>query len=219
MAKKIVRSIRGLEAVSLASRVLKGRALLVAFAFMGASFGFFSLSAYIRQVERTHIIPYLVTVDSHGVVLAGGTLAPSPEVPMEVIAATLAGFIKDFRQISSDQMIQKQAILKVYSHVKDGSSSQQKLDAFYKKVNPFDEGQKKRIEVQIANVIAQQGQAMQIDWNERTITGGRSVDKKQRALVSYQIENITNPDAQKLLLNPLSIYVTDFEISEVITNV
>lgn len=219
MQKKIaLKKIHGLAGISLASQVLKGRAITLAFAFMGCAFGFFCLSAYVQQVNRTHIIPYLVTVDSHGVVLSQGEVDPSFEVPQEVVAATLANFISNLRQVSSDPNAQKEAILKVYAHVKDGDEAQKRLDEHYKTHNPFEEGKKKRVEVRISNVLAQSPQALQIDWHEKTITNLQSKEKKLRAQVFFKVEKVQDLEAQKLLLNPLSIYVTDFVISEIITD-
>ncbi len=202
--------------LNLASRFLKERLVFIIIALMGGAFGFIALGAYICLSSSVRVIPYLVTVDSHGVVLSKGEATRASSVPGAVVAAQLGDFVKNMRQISSDQALQKQAILQTYSYVKDGEKAQTQLDRYYRSLNPFEIMKKKRVEVELNNVIAQGPSTYQIDWTEFITQGSFRREQKMRALISYRIDDEVPQDAQALLLNPLSIYVVDFVLSEVI---
>ncbi len=208
--------MRGVGAVNLTIAYLKNRLALVLLALLGASFGFICLGAFIWQSSRSQLVPYVVSVDKQGVVLNQGPLDSDVTVPPQVVAATLCSFITNLRQVSVDAAMQRAAITAVYSHIQEGSMAQQEVDKFYQTDNPFARGEKERVTVEIANVIAHSGQSYQIDWQER-VEGKLSVsERKMRALISYEVLGGQDLEAQNLILNPLGIYVSDFVISQVL---
>ncbi len=206
----------GVGAVNLTCTYLKSRLALLLLALLGAAFGFISLGAFIVQSERSQLVPYLVTVDKQGVVLHQGKLDSKVEVPSAVIASALCGFITNLRQVSSDGAVQRAAITAVYSHLQEGSQAQQEIDKFYRRENPFERGQKERVAVEIANVIAQSGQTYQIDWQERVQGKLNTRQLRMRALISYEVAGAAGLNAETIILNPLGIFVSDVVISQVL---
>ena len=63
-------SVYGNEKYNIAISELKQRLSLIITALIGTAFGFICLGAYIVKSSQSQIIPYLVTVDTHGVILA-----------------------------------------------------------------------------------------------------------------------------------------------------
>ncbi len=216
--KKVLNSPKasGLEAVNLAVSYLKSRLALLLLALLCAAFGFISLGAYIVLAERSNLVPYLVTVDRQGVVLHQGTLNAHREVPPAAVAAVLSRFVQDVRRVSSDSQMQTAAITSAYSHIRDGSQAKVELDQYFRSSNPFERGRRERVDVIIANVIAQTGSTYQIDWVEKKSVEQVSSSRSMRALISYTLGPVDDLSADNLLLNPLGIYVEDFVVSEVI---
>ena len=104
-------SVYGNEKYNIAISELKQRLSLIITALIGTAFGFICLGAYIVKSSQSQIIPYLVTVDTHGVILAKGRIDLNKQIPQEAIAATLSNFIKNLRSVTSDSKVQRDFIL------------------------------------------------------------------------------------------------------------
>lgn len=206
----------GLYGLNLAARYLKNRLALLLCALCCGAFGFVSLGAYIVRSQQSALVPYLVEVDSHGVVLGGQVLQAQPQIPQTIVAAVICQFVRDLRLVTPDNTLQSNAINAVYSHIRSGDAAQKQLDAFYQSSNPFEKSAGSRTEVLISSVIAQSDKTYQVDWVERTTGELDSTSKNMRALVSYSISPLRRPDAQTLLLNPAGIYIKDFTVTEII---
>ena len=212
-------SVYGNEKYNIAISELKQRLSLIITALIGTAFGFICLGAYIVKSSQSQIIPYLVTVDTHGVILAKGRIDLNKQIPQEAIAATLSNFIKNLRSVTSDSKVQRDFILETYAYVKEGSPALQKLNDFYNNENPFIKQEQGSINIIINNVITQEHNRLQIDWTEE-ISDAVSLSKKQmfRAILAYSISNEAAKDPDALLLNPLQIFVEDFAVSAVLNN-
>lgn len=212
-------SVYGNEKYNIAISELKQRLSLIITALIGTAFGFICLGAYIVKSSQSQIIPYLVTVDTHGVILAKGRIDLNKQIPQEAIAATLSNFIKNLRSVTSDSKVQRDFILETYAYVKEGSPALQKLNDFYNNENPFIKQDKGSINIIINNVITQEHNRLQIDWTEE-ISDAVSLSKKQmfRAILAYSVSNEAAKDPDALLLNPLQIFVEDFAVSAVLNN-
>ena len=209
----------GNEKYNIAISELKQRLSLIITALIGTAFGFICLGAYIVKSSQSQIIPYLVTVDTHGVILAKGRIDLNKQIPQEAIAATLSNFIKNLRSVTSDSKVQRDFILETYAYVKEGSPALQKLNDFYNNENPFIKQEQGSINIIINNVITQEHNRLQIDWTEE-ISDAVSLSKKQmfRAILAYSVSNEAAKDPDALLLNPLQIFVEDFAVSAVLNN-
>lgn len=212
-------SVYGNEKYNIAISELKQRLSLIITALIGTAFGFICLGAYIVKSSQSQIIPYLVTVDTHGVILAKGRIDLNKQIPQEAIAATLSNFIKNLRSVTSDSKVQRDFILETYAYVKEGSPALQKLNDFYNNENPFIKQEQGSINIIINNVITQEHNRLQIDWTEE-ISDALSLSKKQmfRAILAYSVSNEAAKDPDALLLNPLQIFVEDFAVSAVLNN-
>ena len=210
--------VYGNEKYNIAITELKQRLSLIITALIRTAFGFICLGAYIVQSSQSQIIPYLVTVDTHGVILAKGRIDLNKKIPDEAIAATLSNFIKNLRTVTSDSKVQRDFILEAYAYVKEGSPALQKLNDFYNNENPFIKQEKGGINITINNVITQEHNRLQIDWTEESDAVSFPEKKMFRAILAYSVSNGAAKDPDALLLNPLQIFVEDFAVSAVLNN-
>lgn len=190
----------------------------------GITMGFLSLAGFIASSMRSSVVPYVVTVDTHGVVLNEGKLSPlssNEDLPASVITAQLCDFVRHVRLITKDYDIQHQAVMQAYAFVKEGSELSSELSEYYRSHNPFTLAQKQTVTVEIANVINVGEHTLQIDWVEHLksadplLSRFDPTERKMRALLTYSIED-TVQDTKSILLNPLNIYVHTFIVTDVI---
>ena len=214
-----LKALYGNEKYNLIIIELKQRLSLIITACICASFGFLCLGAYVIKSSQSQIIPYLVTIDTHGVVLARGRIDLDKNISKEAIGSTLASFIKNMRSISSDSKIQRNLILETYAFVKEGSLASHKLDSYFNEENPFIKNKKTTVNVNINNVITQDHNRIQIDWTEEIFNDEALSDSLMyRAILAYEINEEKISDPNDLLLNPLGIFVKDFAVSAVLPN-
>lgn len=191
----------------------------------GLGIGFMSLSGLIATTMHSNMVPYVVTVDKHGLVLNEGALPAldsKQDLPEGVVTSQICDFIRNVRLITKDSAIQHQAILKAYAFVKPNSDLAKELSAYYRGHNPFTLAQKQSVMVEIANVLQVGEHTVQIDWVE-TIQNADPLlqrdepqERKLRALLTYSIEELAPQETEMILLNPLNIYLHTFIVTDVI---
>lgn len=195
----------------LITQSLRQQVFYVSASLGGISCAFLATGALIYTLTQSHIVPYVVTVDSHGVVLNQGKADAKKHIPKAVITAQLCDFIRNVRMLSTDSKVQQQAILNAYAFVKPNTTSAEQLNEFYATHNPFKDNHKQQTTINIANVLETGSNTFQIDWVENT-TGHEQ--KRMRALLSYSLQPIASTDAEALLRNPLGLYVDNFVLSQ-----
>ncbi|MCR5085565.1 MAG: hypothetical protein K6A65_08720 [Succinivibrionaceae bacterium] len=205
----------GLERVDLMRRELRRQLGGPLLGLGGLAFGFACLAALIHQGTQSRLVPYLVTVDRQGVVLAHGELQPSAEIPPQAIAAAACDFIRDLRLVTQDQSLQHRAILRAYSHLREGSAASAAVDAHYRDSNPFSAAESGSTEVRVTNVLLASERTLQVDWQETVRAGQAEVRRAYRGLLTFA-RGEPDQDPGRLLLNPLGIFFEELSVSEVI---
>ena len=190
--------------------------------FISLGFAFLSLAAFISRSMDTTVVPYVVTVDTHGVVRAQGTIDEKTDymksVPEQVISSQLCNFINDMRMVTPDKNMQKKALSHVFSCLKRDSKVFNQLQSTFEKSNPLDPQDKQEVQVEIANVIPLDHYTYQIDWLEKRTNSDDlySHNQKMRALVSYEITAGYYQDPNLLMLNPLNLFIKELVVSPII---
>ena len=198
-------------------RSLHGSMVLLIMTMASMSFSLIMLATVFYQSENARMIPYIVTLDRHGVVMGHGPVSPAPEIPETAIAAALSGFISELLLITSDRELQTASIYSVYAHLLPGSQLEAQIKHFYESGNPFDLAGRGTRSVQLENVIRQSERTWMIDFTEVSRSELATRTRRKRALVSYELGAV--PDSPKVLLrNPLGIYITALETSEVMNH-
>ena len=200
----------------------KGSISNTAILFISLGFAFLSLAAFISRSMDTTVVPYVVTVDTHGVVRAQGTIDEKTDymksVPEQVISSQLCNFISDMRMVTPDKNMQKKALSHVFSCLKRDSKVFNQLQSTFEKSNPLDPQDKQEVQVEIANVIPLDHYTYQIDWLEKRTNSDDlySHNQKMRALVSYEITAGYYQDPNLLMLNPLNLFIKELVVSPII---
>ena len=200
----------------------KGSISNTAILFISLGFAFLSLAAFISRSMDTTVVPYLVTVDTHGVVRAQGTIDEKTDymksVPEQVISSQLCNFISDMRMVTPDKNMQKKALSHVFSCLKRDSKVFNQLQSTFEKSNPLDPQDKQEVQVEIANVIPLDHYTYQIDWLEKRTNSDDlySHNQKMRALVSYEITAGYYQDPNLLMLNPLNLFIKELVVTPII---
>lgn len=200
----------------------KGSISNTAILFISLGFAFLSLAAFISRSMDTTVVPYVVTVDTHGVVRAQGTIDEKTNymksVPEQVISSQLCNFISDMRMVTPDKNMQKKALSHVFSCLKRDSKVFNQLQSTFEKSNPLDPQDKQEVQVEIANVIPLDHYTYQIDWLEKRTNSDDlySHNQKMRALVSYEITAGYYQDPNLLMLNPLNLFIKELVVTPII---
>lgn len=209
----------GLHKRSLDLQEFKHQVSTTSILFASLGFSFLSLGAFIARSLDTNVIPYIVTVDNHGVVRSEGILESQPvtDLPEQVLSAQLCDFISKLRMITPDKSLQRQAITHVFACLKRDSKVFAQLKSFYELHNPLNDQEHIQVTIKIANVIPLDGHSYQIDWlEERSDDEGISTtSQKMRALISYEISTGYHSDPKMLMYNPLNLFINELVISPI----
>lgn len=200
-----------LGGLNLARSALLRTLIPMAAAFACAAFGMVALCAYISAASSLQIVPYVVTVDRTGAVIARDDLRGAQEVPEQALAADLCAFIEKFRGVSSDPVLNERHMRSVYAHLQDNSQAFGEITRYFREERPH-RPDSNPISVSIENIIRMTPGTFQIDWNER------SADEKTvrlRANVTCKTVALQHSELETLQLNPLGVIVTALTISDI----
>lgn len=184
---------------------------------LGLMFVCMSLAAgLIYQSLQSSIIPYVVEVDSTtGEIRNIGTVASSKNYePSEAVYKYfLSQFIKNSREIPLDPVVFKSHLSLAHSFLTRDASA--KFQAQMKDENLADRFGRETIQVNITSVLPLEGgNSYQVCWDEERFiigTGDKTI-VPYRAILTVQ--TIETKDEKQLEINPLGVYITDFNWSK-----
>lgn len=204
----------GMHRQNLVIHALRHQLLYMCLSLGGLGIGLLSLGALIYKSNQSNLIPYVVTVDSHGVVLNQGQALPQAQIPKTVVTSQLCNFVRNLRMLSQDKEVQQQAILNAYAFVRPDSELIKQMNEYYSTHNPFQIAEQSQVSIDIANAIEMGPHTFQIDWVENT---AHQEPKRMRAMISYSVQPVLKTDADSLLRNPLGLYVENFVFSQILS--
>lgn len=178
-------------------------------ALLGAAFGMLSLSAYLYESSKLSVVPYVITVDKSGAVIARDDLKGEIDIPERAIASSLGSFIEDLRTRTEDPQITAKNVRAVYARLKENSQAFLEVDKFYKE-HPREED----IYTELTSILRISNKVFQIDWCEDSKNQKR---KCLRAHLGYEIHKSAS-DLMALRLNPLGIKIHELQISPLLTS-
>lgn len=165
---------------------------------------------------RSTFIPYVIHVDpetgyakSLGALEQGKTKVPSTEVNY-----FLSQFVTNMRSIPKDEYVLKENVDKGIKYLTSQSAQKYKnlyLDEFTKKIG----SEYSRIRILNVNPIANTKNTYQVRWEETAINKSNSMQPIKTVYTgNFSIEQKTVSNKEDLVLNPLGLYITDFEFSQ-----
>ncbi len=160
--------------------------------------------ALVYQSARGTVVPWVVQVDNLGQAqaVAPATAAFRPTDPQ--VAWHLARFIEQTRSIPSDPIIVRQNWLRAYEWTTDRGAAA--LNDYARANDPFTKVGKQQIAVEVSSVIRASPDSFRVAWTERHFENGQiSTTERWTAILTIVI--LPPPDAERLKVNPLGIYV------------
>lgn len=181
------------------------------FALSALAFAFVVLGIFVYQSQRSSVVPYVVTIDRQGTVLAREELKAEQSVPERALAAELCSFLDSLRRHAEAKEEAKQDIRRAYAHVQPGSSALAALNEYYESGEGL-EGPGRFVHIE--NVLRISAERFQIDWTE-IYHGSRRKPRKMRAQLTYSLARYRSYDHEHILLNPLGVLVSELHISPI----
>ncbi|MBW9116369.1 conjugal transfer protein TrbF [Rhizobium cauense] len=160
---------------------------------------------------QVKLVPYIVEVDKLGNTVSGGFPQQIEYADTRVVRATLGNFVTSIRSITPDAVVQKQYIDRTYALLRTSDASTQKVNAWFRANSPFEKAVNATVAIEVNNIVALSNQTYQIDWTEyeRDRKGKEVATRRFRGIATV---SITSPqDEATIRLNPIGVYVTDFD--------
>jgi type IV secretory pathway TrbF-like protein len=187
-------------------------ALLVALAGVGGV-------TYIGSQSK--FIPYVVEVDQLGQRQAVGRADRAAPADQRVVHAAVADWVASIRLVTPDIALQRKAVFKVYSMLAANDPATAKANEWLngtEESSPFKRAARETASIEIASVIPQTPDTLQVDWTE-TVRDRQGVKKGEsqrwRALVTvYSMPTTPETTDEDMRNNPLGVHVRDFSWSK-----
>jgi type IV secretion system protein VirB5 len=165
---------------------------------------------------RSRVVPYIVAVDSMGRVVSQGPAAEASVADDRLKRAALVDWVEQFRMVSSDAVVERAAIEKVYAMIANNSPAAVKVSEIYKSSSPLDRAQTGVVTVEIHTVYATSAQTYEVEWTETAMDLQGTVTATQNYKGAFSISVHPPQDEGLARVNPLGIYVTDVNVSKVL---
>lgn len=178
-------------------------------ALISALIALAAIGGMIRLSTKTHIVPFVVAMDSLGRTVAAGPAEEASASDDRIKRATLFTFVEDLRTVTSDGVAQRKAIDRVYAHIASGGQSQVFISEFYRSSPPQKRASTETVSVEVRSVLPTSERTFEVEWTETTrdLYGAVKAQDRWKAVFAIAV----NPPLDEALarINPLGIYVTN----------
>ena len=91
-----------------------------------------AVGGLIRLSTKSHIVPFVVAMDSLGRTVAAGPADETSSSDDRLKRSTLFNWVEDLRTVTSDAIAQRKAIDHVYAHIASSTQAQVFISEFYR---------------------------------------------------------------------------------------
>ena len=171
--------------------------------------------AVIYAARKISVVPYIVQVDRHGYEVAVEPVAPS-HVDSRLIIAHVGRYVWSLKTIFHDPEAQLHLMNFIYNSTPVNTSAEKKYQEYFNANNPMAIGATETVQVTVESVLSLSPDTWQGEWTEEryTLNGDKIETKHYRGIFTTAI--VTPHAMREILLNPLGIFITDFNFSEVL---
>lgn len=175
-----------------------------------------SIASAINTANHSKYIPYVISVNEHGIAVASGFAHEVNKVDDKVQISLISQFIQNVRTVTPDTALLRRNIIDAYQHVIEKTPAYEKLNEYFagneEQKTLFERSINELVSIEITAVVKQSEYSYQIDWIETTRDHkgtrlGPSVN--MRALITWGY-GPQKKDQQGIIHNPLSLYIKDF---------
>jgi type IV secretion system protein VirB5 len=177
----------------------------------GMALAVIATSYALYQSTQVKLVPYIIEVDKLGSAVTAGFPQQIEYADARVVRATLASFVSSFRSVSPDTAVQKQYIDRTYAMLRTADPATEKINSWFRENSPFVKARTATVSIEVSNVVALSNQSYQIDWAEieRDRRGKELATRRFRGVATVVL---TPPqDEQTIRLNPIGLYLRDFD--------
>lgn len=172
--------------------------------------GLLTVGLVVQSLKST-VIPYVVEVDtSTGMVKNAGPLQENKYTPQEAETKYfISKFIINTREIPLDPVVYKEHWNTAYAFLTKAASS--KMNAEIKNEKTAEKFGKRTVQVNITSILPMEGSnSYQVRWNEEEFAIGSGEKTVTPMSGIFTITNIPAKDEETLKVNPLGVYISDF---------
>ena len=168
-----------------------------------------SVGGMIRLSTKSHIVPFVVAMDSLGRTAAAGPAEETSPSDDRLKRATLFNWVEDLRTVTTDGIAQRKAIDRVYAHIASGGQAQAFISEFYRADPPQKRAASETVSVEVRSVLPTSDRTFEVEWTEtsRDLYGAVKEQGHWKAAFSIAVNPPT--DERMARINPLGIYVTN----------
>jgi type IV secretion system protein VirB5 len=164
---------------------------------------------------RVTVVPYIVQVDEHGYGIAVEPVASS-KVDARLVISHTGRYVWSLKTVFNDPEAQLHLMNFVYNCTPVNTAAEKKYQEYYAANNPVIIGETETVQVTVNSVLSMSDETWQAEWAEDRYTiGGDKVSTKHYRGI-FSVATVTPRTMQEILLNPLGIFIIDFNFSEVI---
>lgn len=169
----------------------------------------------IIQSTKSTVIPYVVTVDKNtGEVTNAGTLIANEYTPQQAeIKYFLREFIRNTREVPLDPVIYKNNWAKAYGYMTEAAGIKMNAQVSNDKIS--DKFGKETVQVTITALNQIEGSnSYTVNWIEETFNtaSGEKINRPMTGV--FTVTTIPSENEDTLNINPLGLYISDFNLSE-----
>jgi type IV secretion system protein VirB5 len=165
---------------------------------------------------KPKVIPYIVAVDNLGKVVSQGTAVQASVADDRLKRAALWSWVQDWRMVTSDAAVEKNAIERVYAQIGNGTPAAIRISDAYRDESPLKLAQTETVSVNVRALYASSKDSYEVEWTETTfdLKGEQVGTQNYKGVITISIHP---PEDEGLArVNPLGIYVTNVSWSKVL---
>ena len=165
---------------------------------------------------KPKVIPYIVAVDNLGNVVSQGTAVQASVADDRLKRAALWSWVQDWRMVSSDATVEKNAIERVYAQIGNGTPAALRISDAYRDGSPLKLAQTETVSVNVRALYASSKDSYEVEWTETIfdLKGEQIGTQNYKGVITISIHP---PDDEGLArVNPLGIYVTNVSWSKIL---
>jgi type IV secretory pathway TrbF-like protein len=168
-----------------------------------------SVGGMIRLSTKSHIVPFVVAMDSLGRTAAVGPAEETSPFDDRLKRATLFNWVEDLRTVTTDGIAQRKAIDRVYAHIASGGQAQAFVSEFYRSDPPQKRAAVETVSVEVRSVLPTSDRTFEVEWVETTRDLYGAVKGQDHWKAAFSIAVNPPTDERMARINPLGIYVTN----------
>ena len=186
-------------------------------AFLSGLTAILAVGGLVASMLQNKIVPYVVEVDKLGNAAAIKPAHKASLVDESVVRAYLGRFVTDFRTISIDVQQQKSSLQRLYAMLPNSSPALIRINEYFEAHSPFERAFAQTTSVDIHSVLPLTDKTWQVEWteSERNLQGALMGPIKSYK-ASIAIANNPPTEEKIILVNPLGIYITDINWTQVV---